>query len=105
MRLGKFLSFCFLSIRSLYAHPEIVVQEDYWSGTKCLENGIPWHVPAAIYEEDRQCTREDVVLDMGTGGSTVFFAQRCKHVIAIETDPEWAKRVQEKLDSLGLTNV
>lgn len=84
---------------------EIVIQPDYWTGSQCLENGVPWQVPDSIYKEDTVCQREDMVLEFGAGGSTIFFSKRCKHVLSIETDPNWALLVQQKLDSLNLKNV
>ena len=84
---------------------DIVIQDDYWTGTKCLENGVPWQVPGSIYKEAENCDKNDIALEIGTGGSTIFLAKRCKKVIAIETDPEWAARVQNKLIEENLTNV
>src|SRR5579872_515695 len=43
------LAFCVFS-HGLLANSEILIQEDYWTGTKCLENGVPWQVPASIYK-------------------------------------------------------
>jgi len=84
---------------------EIVIQPDYWTGTRCLENAVPWQTPLSIYKEAENLKTDDVVLELGTGGSTIFLAKRCKHVIAIETDLNWAQVVQERLNQLGLINV
>ena len=99
------LIFCCLFTKSLFAENKILIQEDYWVGNQCLENGVPWQVPQSIYKEDENCSKEDVALELGTGGSTIFLAQRCKHVIAIETDKAWAASVQNQLDKLNITNV
>lgn len=72
----------------------IKIQEDFVEGTLCLQNEVPWQVPESIYKEDELLDSEDVVLELGTGGSTLFFARRCKEVIAIETSPEWYDQVQ-----------
>ena len=99
------LLFLGCALQSILFSHEIVIQSDYWTGSQCLENGVPWQVPDSIYQEDAVCQREDMVLEFGAGGSTIFFAKRCKHVLSIETDPNWASLVQHKLDSLNLENV
>lgn len=55
---------------------KIEIPENYWFGDKCVENRIPWMVPAAIYALDRFITKEDTVLEIGSGGSTLFFSDR-----------------------------
>ncbi len=99
------LSFFCLISTTTFADHTIVIQEDYWTGTKCLENGVPWQVPQSIYKESENCSKRDVALELGTGGSTIFLAQRCEYVIAIETDEAWAASVQKQLDQLNITNV
>lgn len=105
-KLAKFtlFIFCLFSAETTFAD-EIVIQPDYWEGTKCLENGVPWQVPASIYKEAENCRKDDTVLELGTGGSTIFFAKRCKHVTAIETNPAWASLVIDELNRLNLKNV
>jgi hypothetical protein len=98
-------AFCVFSAGAVFSDEEIVFETAYWEGKKCLENGVPWQVPASVYKEAEHCRKDDVALELGTGGSTIFLAKRCKHVIAIETNPNWAARVQEELDRLNLTNV
>ena len=80
----------------------ITIQSDYWTGTKCLENGVPWQVPDSIYKEDILLQNDDVVLEMGTGGSTIFLATRCKKVIAVETNFKWYQEVLKKIQELFL---
>lgn len=89
---------------SLYSQ-EIIIQPDYWTGTECLKNGVPWQVPDSIYKEDENCRPNDFVLEFGAGGSTVFFARRCGYVVSIETDPDWAMAVESHLKKIGLDNV
>lgn len=89
---------------TLVSH-EIIIQPDYWLGTECLENGVPYQVPDSIYKEDENCQPTDMALEFGAGGSTIFLAQRCKHVLTIETDPKWAILVRQRLKKLKLENV
>ncbi len=103
----RFVIGCFicLGFSSSLCSQEIVIQSDYWTGSQCLENGVPWQVPDSIYKEAENCQQDDFVLEFGAGGSTVFFARRCKHIISIETDPDWALVVGSHLKKLGLDNV
>lgn len=45
------------------------------------------------------------VFEYGSGGSTVFFAQRSKKVVSVEHSPEWYQVVQETLSELKISNV
>lgn len=83
----------------------INIQEDYWTGTECLENEVPWFVPDSIYYLSNMCDSDDVVLDLGSGGSTFFFAKRCKQVISIETNFQWFQKMKKKLCDNNVSNV
>jgi predicted O-methyltransferase YrrM len=69
-----------------------------------LDVGLPWISLKAIRFLERFLTPKMTVLEYGSGGSTIFFARRCKRVIAIEDDPVWLGAVRQRLDALGLTN-
>jgi hypothetical protein len=99
------LNLCSMPWINASGQDDIIIQPDYWKGTRCLENGVPWQTPASIYKEAENLTKDDIALELGTGGSTIFLARRCKHVIAVETNAKWAKLVQNRLEQLGITNV
>ncbi len=103
--LYKTTLFCTFTAFIMTSQPEIIIQPDYWKGDKCLENGVPWQVPDSIYKEAEFCQENDIALEFGSGGSTVFLAQRCKFVISIETDGAWASCVRNRLQELNLKNV
>jgi hypothetical protein len=42
-------------------------------------------------------------LETGSGSSTIWFAERCGHLISIEHDAIWAKRVSDWLTERGLS--
>jgi predicted O-methyltransferase YrrM len=69
-----------------------------------LDIGLPWISLKAIRFLERFLTPEMTVLEYGSGGSTIFFARRCKRVIAIEDDPVWLGAVRQRLGALRLTN-
>jgi len=84
---------------------EIIIQSDYWVGSLSLQNQTPWQVPGSVYKEDELLKSDDIALEMGTGGSTLFLAARCKKVIAVETDHSWFVEVNKKIKELGISNV
>jgi hypothetical protein len=51
------------------------------------------------------CTPEMNVFEWGSGGSTLFFASKCKRVTSIEHDSAWSGFLKEKLEELRLLNV
>jgi len=44
---------------------------------------------AAIQFLDGWLTRQDVMLEYGSGHSTLWFARRVKQIISVESNPEW----------------
>ncbi len=97
--------FCLVFQGDGFADDKITIRSNYWEGSGCLTDGVPWQVPASIYKEAENCRGDDMVLELGTGGSTIFFAKRCKFVTAIETNEAWAAKVKSQLDKLNLRNV
>jgi hypothetical protein len=58
----------------------VLIPEDHWIGSRCLDLGLPWLTPGAIRWLAANLKPTDCVLELGSGGSTVFFATRCKVV-------------------------
>jgi hypothetical protein len=84
---------------------ELPSDQEMVEGFVTLDRGIPWMVPEAILKLDEVLNGDDIVLEVGTGGSTFFFAKRCNKVAAFETSKEWYENVVGKLDMDGITNV
>jgi predicted O-methyltransferase YrrM len=51
-----------------------------------------------------QIDRNHRGLEAGSGASTIWFARRCRQLISIEHDPDWANRVQGWLVRRGLSD-
>ena len=47
---------------------------------------MPWWSFSAIDFMSKQCRADQDVFEFGSGGSTLFFAKRCKTVTAVEDD-------------------
>lgn len=73
-------------------------------GWDLLAEGTPWITYPAIAWLDTYLDRSLSVFEWGSGGSTVFFARRVKHVVSVEHDPAWYDRVRERIDGLALSN-
>ncbi|AFH50590.1 Fkbm family methyltransferase [Ignavibacterium album JCM 16511] len=62
-------------------------------------NPIPWFTyPAIEFLKDR-LTKEMIIFEYGSGSSTLFFAERVKEIISVETDKEWFNKIVNKLPS------
>lgn len=82
----------------------IKIPSDLVEGSECLECEIPWVTEGAIYKMDDLLNIEDVVLEFGVGGSTLFFARRCKKVDSIETNLDWFEKVLAEIDKKNIGN-
>jgi hypothetical protein len=84
---------------------EIKMPADIFEGTECMDCEVPWQTPDSIYKEAINLFDDDKVLEVGTGGSTFFFARRTGYVISLETDPIFFQKVNDKLFNENLFNV
>jgi hypothetical protein len=70
----------------------------------CLENELPWMTFPAISHLRDFVEPSMRVFEYGSGGSTVFFANRVHEVISVEHDREWYEKLQEELKMLDIDN-
>jgi hypothetical protein len=107
---------------------KIDIPENYGIGGETLKRAQPWLTPGSLYRIDELLCRvspvvlgEDKVsynwqktkkwipkfkaLEFGSGGSTLFLAQRCTSVISFETNENWKRKVEEELKKRKLNNV
>ena len=70
-----------------------------------LSEPKPWMCFPAIEQLERLLTRQSRVFEYGSGGSTIYFAQRAAEVVSIEHEPSWYQRVGAELERQQLTNV
>ena len=79
--------------------------KDKNSGNTTLGLALPWMTYDAIDFLSKICKPEMNVFEWGSGGSTLFFASRCRHVTSIEHDPTWSGFLREKFEELKLKNI
>jgi predicted O-methyltransferase YrrM len=66
---------------------------------------VPWLTRQAVEILNDRLKPSDVGLEWGSGRSTVWLAQRVEHLISIEHNDYWYKRVKNTLCDKGADNV
>jgi hypothetical protein len=67
---------------------------------------IPWITYPAVYFLEQRIRPEMTVFEFGAGNSTLWWAERTRHVTTVEHDASWAARISEALPSnVELTHV
>jgi SAM-dependent methyltransferase len=67
--------------------------------------GLPWFSYGAIRFLDQYLTPDMRVLEFGSGGSTIYFANRVGYVCSVESDVEWASTVTRAVAERDVVNV
>ena len=70
-----------------------------------VELELPWFSYGAIDFLENYLRKETRVFEFGSGGSTLFFAQRAKSVTSVEDNAHWCELVAEKLAACRIENV
>jgi len=70
-----------------------------------VRNGLPWLPFELIEWLDGYLKKERTVFEFGSGGSTIFMAQRVKSLTSVEHDRVWHGTVLAELKKRGLDNV
>jgi precorrin-6B methylase 2 len=107
MQLTNFQRVCRLGA-DLLQHPSNVpryVANNVVARKSPLELALPWFSYGAIDFLERNLRRDMHVFEFGSGGSTIFFAERCASVCAVEEEAPWAARVQAHATERDLPNV
>ena len=107
MQLTNFQRVCRLGV-DLLQHPRNLpryVAQNLVARKSPLDLALPWFAYAAIDFLDGQLRRDMRVFEFGSGGSTIFFAERCAAVRAVEEEARWASRVRKRAAGLELPNV
>lgn len=57
----------------------------------------PWMAPAAVHFLARCLNSDTVLVELGSGVSTAWYAQRCGSVVSVEPNAEWAAKSRQAL--------
>lgn len=63
------------------------------SAVDAAGRAIPWYRYAAIDFLDERAAPDQRVFEFGCGNSTLWWAERTRHVTAVEHHPDWARKV------------
>jgi hypothetical protein len=74
-------------------------------GHTSMSDASPWICFEAIDTLERFLHADMKIFEYGSGGSTLFFSQRCAEVISVEHHREWYHRVNEHCTRNGIGNV
>lgn len=64
----------------------------------------PWWPPQAIARISELLHKDAVVVEFGSGMSTAWLAKRVKRIVAVDSNPEWKARTEDRLRRSGLDN-
>lgn len=86
---------------------QIPGRKEFFKGIDTLKIGYPWLTFGTIMTLEYlvQLNKEMRVLELGGGGSTVFFANNCKNVVTIETDKNWLRFLIDRLKNYKNVNL
>lgn len=65
----------------------------------------PWLSDTVVDFLDRYVKKDHSVFEWGSGGSTVYLADKVRSIISVENDPEWHKQITDSLRSSDNANV
>lgn len=54
---------------------------------------------------EKYLTPNDILLEWGSGNSTIYFSGIVKKIITIEHDPDWVKMIRKVIDGYGIDNI
>jgi hypothetical protein len=66
---------------------------------------LPWITFSAIDRLNRIINPDMEVFEYGSGGSTLFWASRVRHITSVEHDREWFEKMQGELQGSNKSNI
>lgn len=96
-RLIKGVAIIFLKMFSLHHIPGFVRSALNGRAVNGRGEPIPWYTYPAIGYLNGINAKDLEVLEFGSGNSTIWWANRCKHVTSIEGDQEWFDSVSTQM--------
>lgn len=76
-----------------------------WRGKGPIDYRLPWWSFDAIEAVSMFCTGKEFVFEYGSGGSTLFFAERCACVTAVEDNESWFQTVYSRAARENFKNI
>ena len=70
-----------------------------------LEHRVPWLVFGSISFLEGWLKKEMRVFEYGSGGSTLYLAERVASIVSVEHDSQWYEHAEEQINRSGFTNI
>jgi SAM-dependent methyltransferase len=93
---------------NLISHPGLIpryVLHNCLARPSPIDVELPWFSYGAIDFLEAFLRPEMTVFEFGSGGSTLFFAERCRSVESVDEDRDWAAQVQARAAARSLNNI
>ena len=84
-------------VRSIIRH--LPNRRNFSKGRYTLEIGYPWLTYGTIIALELHLKPHFKVLELGCGGSTLFFSRRCAEVLSLDVDENWIEKTKNALPS------
>ena len=72
-------------------------RRNFLRGKYTVEIGYPWLSYGAIMAIEEKLKPTDNMLELGSGGSTIFFSRRCNSVKSYDPESVWVEKVKAAL--------
>ena len=72
-------------------------RKNYFKGRYTIPIGYPWLTYGAIMQLELILNSDFKVLELGSGGSTIFFSRRAKSVLSLDMNKDWSDAVKKAL--------
>ena len=66
---------------------------------------LPWISYRAMQKINKILTPDSVLMEFGSGMSTVWYSQRCKKVVSIEDNEQWYTKIDKEFKRRKINNV
>ena len=76
---------------------KLPTRRNYRRGRQSVEKGYPWLTYGAIIALEQTISKDFRIIEMGCGGSTIFFSRRAKSVKTYDYSLDWINKVKEGL--------
>lgn len=94
-------------VKEILAYNENIVFRDYEQCRREMRElkGLPWIEPGAIELLDKVINKDSMILEVGAGSSTIWFARKAKFVLSFEHNKLWHVLVRDELVRRDINNV
>lgn len=79
------------------------ITDGYWR--KREKGNVPWLTYDSVQFLKQYLSREDIILETGSGSSTIWFSKLAKKIVSIEHNPVWHHLICERINAGNVKNI